>query len=136
MPNKEPRPFSKSFKSKGRTKQEFTKECDINTIMGKYQKSGILPEYTKGYFSDVSNFPDYQTAMEQITIAKTNFNQLNSDIRSKFENDPSKLLNFLKDEKNADEAYELGIINKPSEGQPEQEVPVNETEETAPQEEG
>ena len=45
--------------------------------------------------------------------AQNAFDQLPSEVRNKFHNDPAKLIGFLKDEKNNEEAYALGLKNKP-----------------------
>ena len=47
--------------------------------------------------------------MDKITQAELAFNDLSSDIRAKFHNDPGKLIDFLSDEKNNKEAIELGL---------------------------
>ena len=72
---------------KGKTKQGFKDETDINQIMKKYMKTGILenakqfePEY--GFATS----DDFQASMEIITKAQTMFDALPSQARSYFQN--------------------------------------------------
>lgn len=95
------------------TKQSFTKECDINNILKKYQKTGAVDhvnkhEATYGYASSM----DFTEAMETVAKGQTMFDQLPSSIRTKFENDPAKFLDFVQDEKNKEEMQELGLAHK------------------------
>ncbi len=105
------------------TKQSFKKETDINNIMAKFVKTGIItPEaLTKRQetFADVSQIGDFQQCQNQIRQAQTAFMTLGPQIRSRFDNEPSKLLDFMKDPENLAEAIELGIITKPEETPPE-----------------
>jgi phage internal scaffolding protein len=98
-----------------RTKQEFKDECDINNIVKRYKKTGVITHYknTNGVYGDFSNPVDYQTALNSIMEANDMFMELNAELRKKFDNDPKKLIEFINDEKNRDEAIKLGIIEKP-----------------------
>jgi phage internal scaffolding protein len=40
---------------------------------------------------------------------------LPAQIRSRFDNDPAKLIDFLENEQNHDEAIKLGLVNPPGE---------------------
>lgn len=50
-------------------------------------------------FGNFLNVGDYQTALHKVMDAQQAFDQLPSEVRNKFHNDPSKLIGFLKDEK-------------------------------------
>lgn len=100
------------FEGQGLTHQSFKDECDINTIMGRYLKTGVLPEnltQREAQYLDVSDI-DFQAAAELVAGAKSLFEQLPSSIRNRFENDPAKLLAFTSDENNRREAAELGLL--------------------------
>lgn len=104
------------------TKQSFKKETDINTIMAKFVKQGIIsPEaLNKRHqaFADVSEIGDFQECQQQIKDAETAFMTLNPEIRKRFGHEPAQLLDFMKNEENRAEAIELGIIEKPAETPP------------------
>lgn len=94
-----------------RTKQQFVEECDINTIMRRYQSTGILPgmERAAGARYIDCTGADYQEAMLLVASAKTAFAEMPAQIRDRFGNDPRRLMEFLEDDRNLEEARELGL---------------------------
>ncbi len=106
------------FPKKGRTKQSFKDECDINLIMAKYQKTGALAHFNK--FSASYGFAtseDFASAMRTVTIAQDMFDGLPSSIRNRFANDPSQFLEFVQGADNREEAIELGLFPAEQEGE-------------------
>jgi len=102
----------------GKTKPEFKESCDINHILNKYQKTGQLPIMQKTpLYEDFSSVPDYQGSLNIIIKAEEQFNNLPSDIRKKFENDPSKFLEFVDNKDNSEAMIKMGL--KEAEFQPE-----------------
>lgn len=95
----------------GRTKQEFRDDCDINVTVARFLKTGQMPDARPaqqfGDFSTVTNFHD---ATQQVREAENEFATLPSAMRSRFNNNPGELLDFLDDPDNLEEAIELGII--------------------------
>lgn len=92
------------------TKQSFKDECNINLIMAKYQKSGAIThlqnhEGSYGFASAV----DFTESMQIVTKANSMFADLPSSIRTKFENEPAKFLEFVQNPENAKELVELGL---------------------------
>jgi len=95
------------------TQQQFKESSDINNIIKQYSQTGELPLSNKvGKFLDVSNVQDYQTALTTVYEAQRAFDELPSKVRSRFENDPNQLIAFIEDDKNYQEAFELGLLNK------------------------
>lgn len=94
------------------THQCFAQECDINLIMARYQKTGIIEHVrsVEGRYGDFISSPDYHTAMNEIIAAQDAFDSLPSSLRARFENDPARFLDFVHDEKNRDEMIQLGLI--------------------------
>lgn len=99
------------FSGPGRTKQSFKDECDINRIMARYQSTGELPNLNnvEPQYLDCSEF-DFQNHQNFIAGAFSMFNELPSGIRSRFENDPGKFLDFCSQEKNRPELAEMGLL--------------------------
>lgn len=95
------------------TKQSFTKECDINTIMAKYQKTGAIDHVNKheGSYGFASS-DDFQESLNIVARGQTMFDELPSSIRTKFENDPAKFLEFVQNPENIEEMREIGLANK------------------------
>lgn len=98
--------------SKTRASQQ--KETEINGIISKYDRTGTLTHITRSVprFDDVSNITDYKSALDQVLEAQKQFSQLPSDLRSHFDNDPGKLIEFLSDSKNLEKAVEMGLVEK------------------------
>lgn len=98
------------------TQQQFREECDINTIVKRFGLTGELPNGigmpVSGDFTGVS---DFQSAMEVVRKSQEAFMALPAETRARFANDPARVLAFLDDEKNRDEAIKLGMIPKPVE---------------------
>jgi len=110
------------------TKQSFTKECDINNIMAKYQKTGAIDHVNKHQASyGYATSDDFQSALETVARGKRMFDELPSSIRTKFDNDPGKFLDFVQDENNTEEMQELGLAHKL---QPEKPIPAKQSEAT------
>lgn len=109
------RPAPLEFKDKSRTQQQFAADADINVIMKKYEKTGfpVIQEDKKLVYGDFSNIKSYEEAQMALVEANDAFMQLPARIRDKFDNDPGKLLAFVEDENNRDEAVKLGIIEMP-----------------------
>jgi len=96
-----------------RTQQHHKEECDINVILKKFGKTGVMPINTsEALYPDFSEAVDYHTALNQIIAAESEFDRLPSHLRKHFDNDPSKLVYFMQDKNNYDQAVELGLIEK------------------------
>lgn len=96
----------------GRTKQSFRDRVNINTIIAKHRRTGMIEHLNAKapFYGDVSEFVDYQTCMEKVKRANELFMLMSPEVRDKFENDPQQMISFLSDEKNMDEAVRLGMV--------------------------
>lgn len=104
------------IKEVGLTQQEFKDECDINEIVRRFGLTGQLPDsYRAPVSGDFTGISDFKSAMDAVRAAQERFMEMPGELRAKFDNDPQKLMSFLDDEKNRDEAVKLGIVNKPPE---------------------
>ncbi len=102
---------------KGRTKQEFTALVDINNIVARYRRTGQLDHINENtpQFGDVSNLPNFQNALQIVINAKTHFASLPSKIRTRFDNNAERMLEFLDNPENREEAEKLGMVKKKNE---------------------
>lgn len=107
-----------TFTYPSKTQQAHAAECDINNIVARYKQTGILPEIARqGVFGDVSNIPDYQTALNIVEDAEKAFMALPAKVRERFGHNPGELVDFVQDVKNREEAIKLGLISpEPLEG--------------------
>lgn len=78
------------------TKQSFKESCDINNIMAKYQKTGVIDHISiyEAHYGEMSG-QDFKEQLDQVTFAMTMFNDLPSAAREYFEQDPAKFLDFM-----------------------------------------
>ena len=100
----------------GRTKQSFAKESNINLIMAKYEKTGLLDHLNKheGNYGNFIGYADYHTSMNQIQEAADAFQTIPAGVRAKFSNDPAKFLEFAQNPENIDELIEMGLARPKS----------------------
>lgn len=92
------------------TKQSHKKECDINNIMAKYQKTGLCSHIAAHapHYQDVPAI-DYQDAMNKIIAVDEMFAELPSSVRKRFNNDPYEFVDFTSNPDNIDELRDLGL---------------------------
>ena len=100
--------------TKTRTKSEFADEANINTIVKRCMNGAMLPAGNRTpLFGDFTEVADFSSAQILIAEAQSQFELLTSDIREKFGNSVSELMDYLDDPKNLDEAIALGLAPKP-----------------------
>lgn len=94
-----------------KVQQNLRDQTDINRIMAKYNKTGILDHVSKyaGDYGDFSGVPDYRTALDKVASAQEMFMELPAVVRDRFGNDPAKFIEFATDPKNIDEMRSLGL---------------------------
>lgn len=94
------------------TDQSYKKQCDINTIMLQYQKTGLLPQQTTipGQYIDTTLTPSLETAFEVTRNAIDAFYNLPPDIRRLMDNNPSQLESFILNKDNDHILKKHGII--------------------------
>ncbi len=99
------------FRDKTLTQQQFGDESNINKIMERYQRDGVLDHLNTydGQYGDFSNVASYQESLHQISEAENMFMQLPSQVRKEFENDPVQFVEFASNPANIDKLIELGL---------------------------
>lgn len=101
-------------REESKTQQQFKDESDINTIVERFGLTGELPTVNRMPVSgDFTGVTDFQTAMQLVRKAQEGFMEFPAQLRARFANDPQRVLQFLEDEKNRDEAIRLGLVPKP-----------------------
>jgi len=96
--------------------QSFAREADINTIMARYQKTGMIVNVNRRtpFWGDVSMAPtDLIEAQGVLDSSKKAFEQLPSMLRAMFNNSPVELLSWLDNPANREEAIKFGLIEAP-----------------------
>lgn len=97
------------------TKTSFKESCDINVILRRAAKGEVMTHLREGgAFRDLPPAIEFHEAMNMVLAAEQAFQELPSDVRRRFQNDPGSLLAFVEDASNREEAIELGLIDKPA----------------------
>jgi len=92
------------------TQQQFKDEADINTIVDRFMKSGVLPTPANmPQYMDIEGNFDYQTAMNYVRSADENFMRMDAKVRARFNNSPQEFLEFFTNPENVEEAIRLGL---------------------------
>lgn len=92
------------------TQQQFKDEADINTIVNRFMKSGVLPTpVNMPQYMDYEGVFDYQSAMNAVRAADEQFMRMDAKVRARFNNSPQEFLSFFADPANTDEAIRLGL---------------------------
>lgn len=95
-----------------RTQQNLKDICDVNKILEKHHKTGMITHVNSGkpISGDFTGYRDFRTNLHLVKQAKAAFADLPSHVRKRFGNDPANLLEFIEKKENYDEAVKLGLI--------------------------
>jgi len=102
--------------SRSRTHQSFGKDANINVIMAKYKKTGVLVDPLlvssdrQPRFGDFSDLSDYGVRYARIKQAQEDFMTLPAVVRAKFNNDVENCLTFISNPENLKEAVALKLL--------------------------
>lgn len=107
--------FGISFKGPGRTRQDQKDSCDINLIMRKYLKRGILPRINAKtpVYDDFSTVLSYHESLDRIARADALFAALPAELRANCKNDPALLIEYVESGDHVDELVDLGVMEAP-----------------------
>jgi phage internal scaffolding protein len=98
-----------------KVQQSFKDETDIKYILQKYGKSKMAPTMiNQALYGDFSEVPSFQEAQNRLIQAQESFMTLSSDVRKKFDNDPTQFLEFVSKKENVEEMRKMGLM-KPEE---------------------
>lgn len=78
------------------TKQSEAAATDINNILRKYDRTGVISHLQKaqGVFADVSEIGSYMEAVQTVHDASEAFSGLPSGLRAHFGNDPARYIDW------------------------------------------
>ena len=86
------------------TEQHHKQSCDINHIMAKYVKTGLLTHINENQpqYGDLTGL-DFKQSMDLITEQTSKFMTLPAGIRAMFQNDPAQYLDLMTQEDGAEQ---------------------------------
>lgn len=98
----------------GRTKQAHKNECDINQVLKKYLKTGVI-EHVSTHKAQYGEAPgiDFKEALDLVRRSQEMFDELPAKARKHFNNDPSAFMDAVHEEGNEALMYELGLSDIP-----------------------
>lgn len=94
-----------------RTRSEFKNECDVNALMKRYQKTGMFPQPVGRVprYLDLTDVPDFHTAMQFMVEAEASFMSLPAAVRKEFDNSPQDFVAFAEKAENLPKLREWGL---------------------------
>jgi hypothetical protein len=98
------------------TRQEFAEECDINSIMRRYEghvsggPGNLPPVAGTGMYIDFAEMPDnLMDYLQKIKDAENAFMTLPAVVRKEFENDALAFVDYASNPENLDQMREWGL---------------------------
>jgi len=98
-----------------RVEQSHKDEVNINNIVkraGGMELIAKVNALTQFEYDDVTG-NDFQESMNAIIKARDTFDQVPSEIRKQFDNDPAKFMDFVHNPDNSDALIEMGLKKAP-----------------------
>ncbi len=92
----------------GRTKQSFKNSTDINKILHRAQKTGVISHLAKheAFYGEFEAF-DFTEAQNTLARAGTMFQELPSEVRQEFNQSPQEFFDFVNAPDNQGKLAEL-----------------------------
>jgi len=94
------------------TSQSHKEECDINSILKRWERTGVLEHAQRfeGHYGDFTSIPDFHQAQNAIIQAREMFMTLPAKTRKRFGNDPGEFLDFVSDPENKAAMQDMGLL--------------------------
>jgi len=101
----------KSFEGETRTRQSEAGETDVNRIVARHQKTGVVTHLTNKppMYGDLSLADDLKTALDLTFLAEEGFRSLPASVRKAADNDPRRMLEMLADPDLSADLVEAGL---------------------------
>lgn len=89
--------FTTDVVGEAMTKQSFKDECDINVLMKKFERDGLMSHVStvEGRYGDFGDGSDFHDAMNIVRRAQEMFETVPANLRAEFGNDPGAFLDFV-----------------------------------------
>lgn len=99
----------------GRTEQHHKDNCEIDNILRKYDKTGLITHVNRATaeYGDFTLVNEYQESLNTVINAENAFMELPAHVRKKFGNDAGAFFEYATDPANKDGMVELGLATPP-----------------------
>jgi len=96
------------------TKQALAEQLDVNNIIKRYNKTGILPQ-AQAFEAQYGEFNSYdlREAIEKVDKAAALFEAVPSQIRATFDNDAGAFIDYATNPANIQQMAKWGLANMP-----------------------
>lgn len=92
------------------TRQADALDANINTIVKRFGLTGQIPQVqVPPTYDDFGAVFDFQSAANVIRAAQESFNQLDAEVRARFNNDPGRYVDFCQNPDNIPEMRKMGL---------------------------
>lgn len=94
-----------------KTKTDMQKSCDVNNIMRKYERTGLVNHVARhqGQYGEFAEI-DFHEAANAVLAAEQMFMELPAKVRAEFSNNPGEFLRFVENPENGEKMRELGLL--------------------------
>ena len=111
-----PRKVRKEFPGKSRTKVSEKNQANVNVIMQKYAKTGVITHLnTQQPRYGFAPAMDFKTAADLVIATQNKFMELPSEVRKKFGNSAETFLEALEDPNSVQILSDAGLLDQPAE---------------------
>lgn len=91
--------------------QSARDEADINVLVRRFGLTGELPQGVRApTYGDFTGVGSYQEALNALLGAQSAFMALPAEVRSEFDNDPHRFVDFCSKDENYDRMCDLGLL--------------------------
>lgn len=103
-----------------RTQQHLRDEVNINNIIAKYNKTGIIEHVTRNRlkYGEFADLADYATNLDKVAKAQQSFETLPATLRNEFKNSIEGFFEFIRKPENKEQCVKWGIFDPPKDPKP------------------
>lgn len=95
-----------------RVQQHQLEETDINVIVRRFLKTGVLPQLRDGgSYGDFTAAPDFTEAQYIVRAGKEAFAALPVQVQKRFNGDPAAFVEFATNPENESELRKMGLLD-------------------------
>lgn len=109
----EERVYATVQKGESMTQQHHAEACDINTILERYQATGVIEHVNRNQPQyGVVTGHDFKEAMDIVASAQSSFAELPARAREYFNHDPAQFLDYVEKDPNLDVLDDLNLTDR------------------------
>ena len=99
------------------TQQHFKEAVDINNILSKYRKTGIVEHVKRAQaiYGDFTELGQYAVHLDKVAKAQQAFDMLPAELRNQFNNSIPGFFEYIQKPENKDQCIN-GVFSKPLKG--------------------